>query len=394
MTSGFTDSGLDSLRRDLENATVDAAPGLAWLVARGDDVHRGTAGVSSIETGRQVQDDSLFRIASLTKPVTAVATLVAMERGVLALTDPIDRWLPELADRVVLRNQSGPLDDTVPAVRAIEVRDLLTFTAGYGYDFANIESQAQVGELARLELGVGPPAPATVPDVDEWMKRLSTVPLDHQPGEAWRYHFAAEILGVLLARALDEPFGDLLRHLVFDPLGMVDTSFHVENDRRNRLTTAYDTDPETGKRRVYDEPSGQWAAPPAFPSGGGGLVSTVDDFCAFARMLAAGGMGPEGRLISEESVHAMTTDHLVPAAVSVDDEGKLGWGFCVDVQREPGDGPRPVGSYGWAGGLGTAWMNDPTTGLIGVLFTNQALGAPDQTPVMDIFWNAAYDALA
>lgn len=392
MASRFTPEGIESVRRIMGKAVVDAVPGLVWLLSAGNEVHREAVGLATLDDDSSMREDSLFRIASLTKPVTAVATLIADENGVLGLDDPVGQWLPELAHPEVLRQQSGPLTDTVPADREITVRDLLTFTAGYGYDFANMDQQTQIGELARLGLGVGPPAPATMPDVDEWTRRLGTVPLDHQPGTAWRYHFGSEILGVLLARAHGQPLEAVLRRKVLDPLGMTDTWFSVPTDQMHRMTTAYSTN-ETGERTVYDEPDGQWARPPAFPSGGGGLVSTVDDFWAFGRMLIGGGTGPDGRLLGEASVAAMTSDQL-PAHVGIEDSGDLGWGFGVDVQRRRGDGPRSPGSYSWTGGLGTTWLNDPETGLIGILFTNQAMTGPQTMPVMDEFWRASRDALA
>lgn len=376
----------------MAKATEDAVPGLVWLLSAGEEVHCEAAGLATLEDHSPMRVDSLFRIASLTKPITAAATLIAEENGVLSVDDPVDHWLPELANREVLRHQSGPVTDTVPANRPITVRDLLTFTAGYGYDFANMDKQAQIGELARLGLGVGPPAPATMPDGDEWMRRIGSVPLDHQPGHAWRYHFGSEILGVLLARAHGEPLDAVLRRTVLDPLGMADTWFSVPAEQLPRMTTAYESD-AAGGRTVYDEPAGQWAQPPAFPSGGGGLVSTVDDFTAFARMLINGGTGPGGRLLRESSVAAMTSDQL-PADMAIDDTGDLGWGFGVDVQRRRGDGPRTSGSYSWTGGLGTVWLNDPTAELVGMVFTNQHVGSPGVLEMFDGFWRAAYDALA
>ncbi len=392
MASRFTPDGLDNVRRTMAKTVEDGVPGLVWLLSADDEVHRDAVGFATLDES-PMRVDSLFRIASLTKPITAAATLIAEESGVLSLDDPVDGWLPEVADPKVLRRQSGPLTDTVPADRAITVRDLLTFTAGYGYDFTNLDQQVQLGELDRLGLGVGPPAPATMPDVDEWMRRLGTVALDHQPGEAWRYHFGCEVLGVLLARAYREPLEPVLRRTVLDPLGMTDTRFSVPPEHLARLTTAYSADATTGKRTVYDRPSGQWARPPAFPSAGGGLVSTVADFWTFGRMLMSGGTGPGGRLLRESNVAAMTSDQL-PARVNIEGSGELGWGYGVDVQRRNGDGPRSPGSYSWTGGLGTTWLNDPTAGMIGILFTNQALGSPQAPPVMDEFWRAAYDALA
>ncbi|HEX6194677.1 MAG TPA: serine hydrolase domain-containing protein [Jiangellaceae bacterium] len=392
MASRFTPEGLDNVRRTMAKAVEDGVPGLVWLLSAGDEVHRDAVGFATLDDS-PMRVDSLFRIASLTKPITAVATLIAEENGVLSLDDPVGGWLPELADPTVLRHQNGPLTDTVPADRPITVRNLLTLTAGYGYDFTTMNQQAQISELARLGLGVGPPSPATMPDVDEWMRRLGTVPLDHQPGEAWRYHFGSEALGVLLARAYGEPLEPVLRRTVLDPLGMTDTRFSVPPAQLTRLTTAYAADATTGERTVYDGPSGQWARQPAFPSGGGGLVSTVADFWTFGRMLMSGGVGPDGPLLRESTVAAMTSDQL-PANVNIEGSGDLGWGYGVDVQRRRGDGPRSPGSYSWTGGLGTTWLNDPSIELIGVVFTNLALWSPQAPPVIDEFWRAAYGAVA
>jgi CubicO group peptidase (beta-lactamase class C family) len=392
MASRWSEEAAGAVQRAMEACVErDEAPGVAWQGISDGVAHGGVAGVLTLG-GPPMHRDAIFRIASLTKPVTAVAALSAMEDGKFALDDPVDRWLPELADRRVLRDPTGPLEDTVPAERAITVRDLLTFTSGYGYDFTALDKQTQIAEFGRLGLGLGPPAPATMPTVDEWMARLGTIPLDHQPGAAWRYHISSDILGVLLARADGRPLEEVLRRRVLDPVGMADTGFSVRPDEVGRMTTCYVIDPESGERREYDPPDGQWAAPPPFPSGGGGLVSTAADFAAFGRMLFDGGIGANGRVVSESWVAAMTSDQL-PPNLAITPDGATGWGFSVDVQRRLSDGPRSPGSYGWIGGLGTAWMNDPALDLVGILFTNQALGSPELPPVMAAFWDAVYAAL-
>ena len=379
-----------AIQAALEVHTADGTvPGLVWLASRGDDVIGGVAGVMA-KDGPPMRRDALFRVASITKPVTAAAALSAIEAGVFALDDAVERWLPELAVRRVVRHSEGPLDDTVPADRPITVRDLLTFTSGYGYDFTNFEGQAQIAELIRLELGFGPPAPARSLPIDEWMARLGTIPLDHQPGAAWRYHLSSELLGVLLARAEDEPLESVLRRRVLAPTGMVDTAFSIGRSDLDRMTTSYVVDEETGVQREYDPPNGQWAVPPPFPSGGGGLVSTADDFFAFGTMLRRGGEGAVARVLSTEAVAAMTTDQI-PDLPAISPDGATGWGFGVDVQRGEGEGRRSPGSYGWVGGLGTLWMNDPAEDLVGVLLTNQAMMSPAMTGVMTDFWDAVYD---
>jgi CubicO group peptidase (beta-lactamase class C family) len=227
------------------------------------------------------------------------------------------------------------------------------------------------------------------------MARLGTLPLLYQPGARWLYNTGSDVLGVLIARAAGQPLEDFLRTRVFDPLGMADTGFsttHVD-----RLGSCYRTDPATGERSVYDPPTGQWAVPPAFPSGGGGLISTLDDMHAFGRMLLAGGRLPDGsRLLSRATVDAMTTDHIGAdqGAAGPSPDGSQGWGFGVAVQvRRTGLGPT-VGSYGWAGGLGSSWGNDPSTNLVGVVLTTDMFASafPPPAAIQD-FWTCVHAAV-
>jgi CubicO group peptidase (beta-lactamase class C family) len=297
-------------RRMAEHVDRDTVGGVAWLASRDGDVEVGTAGALTRGGGEPVRRDSIFRIASMTKPMTAVAALLLVEECRLRIDDPIDGLLPELADRRVLVDGRGPLDgETVLAARPITVADVLTFQLGLGMDFEAPWPQPLMEAMAQLGLGAGPPEPQVPPEPDEWLRRVSTLPLLYQPGERWLYDTGADVLGVLIARASGQPLDVFLRERVFEPLGMVDTGFSTADT--DRLGTSYTTDPATGERVVYDPPDGQWASPPAFPSGGGGLVSTLDDVHAFASMLRSGGRLPDGsRLLSRASVEAMTTDQL------------------------------------------------------------------------------------
>lgn len=361
--------------------------GVAWLVARDGEVTTGTAGTRTRGRDQPVRRDSVFRIASMTKPIVAVAALILVEECRLRLDDPVDELLPELAGRRVLVDPRGPLDgDAVPADRAITVRDVLTSRLGLGMDFTAPWPQPLLEELARLELGWGPPEPQLPPPPDEWMRRLATLPLLHQPGARWLYNTSSDVLGVLVARAAGQPLDRFLRERVFDPLGMSDTGFHHRDP--DRLGSCHSIDPTTGEPAVEDPPDGQWSTPPAFPSGAGGLVSTVDDYAAFAGMLLRGGRAADGsRLLSAAAVEVMTTDHLVddqhrsgPAS-----DGSLGWGFGLGVQlRRTGLGPGP-GGYGWSGGLGSSWWNDPAERLIGVVLTTDRFddASPSRAVVRD-----------
>ncbi|MGY1945132.1 serine hydrolase domain-containing protein [Nocardia asiatica] len=218
----------------------------------------------------------------------------------------METWLPELANRRVLSRVDAELDDTVPAVRPITVRDLLTLTFGFGLVFAPSPIQA-----AMVELGVVGDGTANWPAIgqDEWLRRLGTLPLVYQPGDRWQYHVGSDVLGVLVSRVAGQPFGAFLAERLFAPLGMVDTGFHVPAAELSRLTTSYAHDPTTGELTVWDQPGGKYSRPPAFEAGGDGLVSTVDDYHAFFRML----LGKGERVLSRASVALMTMDHLTPA---------------------------------------------------------------------------------
>jgi CubicO group peptidase (beta-lactamase class C family) len=379
----------DVMAGHLERDTVGGA---AWLAARDGDVQVGFAGSLTRGGDQPVRRDSIFRIASMTKPITAVAALVLVEECRLRLDNPVDDLLPELADRRVLVDPRGPLDgDTVPANRPITVHDVLTFRLGWGMDFSAPWPQPLLEAMAALGLGWGPPEPQAPPEPDEWMRRIATLPLLYQPGERWLYNTGSDVLGVLIARAAGQPLDVFLRERVLEPLGMVDTGFATSHI--DRLGTSYVTDPQTGDKAAFDPPDGQWAKPPAFPSAAGGLVSTVDDVHAFGRMLLAGGRLPDGsRLLSAASVAAMTTDQVGGEGPSPD--GSQGWGLGVGVQiRRTGLWPG-VGGYGWSGGLGSSWANDPDAGLVGVVLTTDAFTAafPMPAAIRD-FWTCTYAAL-
>jgi CubicO group peptidase (beta-lactamase class C family) len=394
----FDRGGLQRLGEVLtRHVERDNVGGVVWLAAGEDDVDVGCAGAVTRGQEGPVRRDTIFRIASMTKPIVAVGALVLIEECRLRLDDPIDDLLPELADRRVLVDPHGHLDGaTVPAVRPITVRDVLTFRLGLGMDFAGPWPQPLLEAMGALDLGGGgPPEPQVPPEPDEWIRRLSTLPLLYQPGERWLYHTGSEVLGVLIARAAGQPLDEFMRERVFEPLGMVDTGFatsHVD-----RLCSCYATNPESGERFLYDEPNGQWAEPPAFPSGGGGLVSTVADVHAFARMLLAGGRLPDGtRLVSAASVEAMATDHIGAdrGAPGPSPDGSQGWGFGLAVQiGRTGLGPT-VGSYGWAGGLGTSWANDPEKRVVGIVLTTDAFTSAFPPPqVIQDFWTCLYAAI-
>jgi CubicO group peptidase (beta-lactamase class C family) len=334
--------------------------------------------------------NSIFRIASITKPITAAAVMMLVEDGRIALEDPVRRWLPELASPAVVRTPASPVDDVVPAVRPITVADLLTFRAGYGFpsDF----SLPAVG-LLFSELKQGPPQPQLVAAPDEWMAALSRIPLLHQPGEAWLYNTCSDITGVLIARVSGRPLPEFLAERLFGPLGMVDTGFEVPAGKLDRFTSYYRTDPAGGLELV-DAPGGQWSSLPAFPSAAGGLVSTLDDWHSFARMLLAGGHAGVRQLLSPASVRQMTTDQLTQPqrdASRLFLEGQ-GWGFGGSVDVEAIDPWNVPGRYGWVGGTGTAAHITPSTGTVSILLSQLEMAGPTAPALMRDFWRHAANA--
>jgi CubicO group peptidase (beta-lactamase class C family) len=396
-SGGLSKAGLEQMH-EVMAAHVErgSVPGLVWLFSRRGEVHVGEAGAVGADDDFPVAPDTIFRISSMTKPVTAVAAMILVEECRLRLDDPVDPWLAELADRRVLTRPTSALDDTVAAYRPITLRDLLTSRMGLGLDFTDPGPRAVIERMAELGLGVGPPSPAGVPEPDEWMRRIATVPLMYQPGERWLYHTSADVLGVLVARAAGQSLESFLAERIFDPLGMTDTGFHVPARKLNRFGPCYWTDRSTGARQLYDRSDGQWSHPPAFASGGAGLVSTINNYRAFAEMLASHGVHRGQRILSRPSVEVMTANHLTDAQLatsSPDGAGALGWGFGLGVQVRRVGPTRSVGTYGWDGGLGSQWANDPVEGIIGILMTSQAWTSPVPPPVHQDFWTCIYAAI-
>ncbi len=374
-------------------------PGLVTLVSRRGEVHVDAIGTRAIADPTPIRRDTIFRISSMTKPITAVATMILVEECQVRLDEPVDRWLPELAERTVLKRLDGPLDDTVPANRPITVRDLLTFRMGFGQMMAPPDMYPILQAANEQQIGMGPPSPSMLPAPDEWMRRLGRLPLMHQPGEQWMYNTGSDVLGVLIARASGQPLETFLRERIFEPLEMRDTAFSVPEASLDRLATSYWTDPETGELGVYDgAEGGQWSHPPAFPSGAGGLVSTIDDYVAFGQMMLNHGKHGSERILSRLSVELMTTDQLTPEqkAVSSLVPGYFdshGWGFGVSMVTRRDDVAAVPDRYGWDGGLGTSWYSDPREEMVTILMTQRSWTSPSPPDVCLDFWTSAYQAI-
>jgi CubicO group peptidase (beta-lactamase class C family) len=342
----------------------DNVPGLVALVAQGDEVHVEAIGTLAIG-GRPVERGSLFRIASTTKPITAAATLALVREGLFELDEPVDRLLPELANRRVMRRMDGPLNDTVPAVGPVTVRGLLTFTFGFGMAvemFTAPEPWPVVAAATQAGLAtIGPPQPDAFVDPDTWIAHFGELPLLAQPGEQWLYNTGSHVLSVLCARAAGMSYDEVLRTRIFEPLGMPDTGFYTEDVLR--LATAYQ--PTADGNVIWDPPDGQWSRRPAFYDGAAGLLSTVDDLLAFARMPLRGGEP----VLTADQVREMSYDHLTAPQreFGMAFLGGRGWGLGTSVVL---DGPW-AGAIGWDGGLGTSFLVHPERDLAVIVLTQR-----------------------
>ena len=392
MSRGLTKDGIDALdgalARHVERGDL---PGLVALVARGDDVHVAAIGHQAFDDAEPIGRDAIFRIASITKPIAGVAAMLLIEDGAMALDDPVERWLPELAAPRVLHSLESSVDDTVPAERAITIEDVLSFHFGFGAIMSPgpYPIQQEEEELGLKTLGPPWPPPDLTPG--QWLAGLGRLPLLDQPGTRWRYNTGASVAGVLIERVAGAPLAEVLRERVFEPLGMADTDFWVPAAKRNRFTTFYIPGDQAGELSVFDRPDGWWSSPPKMPDASSGLVSTVDDLWAFASMLAADG----GDLLSAGSVRLMTLDRMTAEEraenrIFVGDHS--GWGLMMLVPAADGSAGIP-GGYGWEGGSGTTWRTDAAVGLTGILLTQRMATSPEPAELVTDFWGAAYAAI-
>jgi CubicO group peptidase (beta-lactamase class C family) len=391
---GLSKARLERMHDVLAGHVADGdMPGLVTLVSRRGETHVDAIGKMAIG-GAPMARDTIFRITSMTKPVTAVAALILVEECKLRLDEPVDRWLPELADRKVLRAIEAPLDDTVPAKRPITLRDLLTFRSGHGMIMVFPERYPIQKAIAEAGFAPGPVFPSFAPD--ELMRRYGSLPLVYQPGERWLYSAGTEILGVLIARAAGTTFGKFLHERIFAPLGMKDTAFHVPENKLGRFATAFGSDYATGQLKVFDDPvTGKFASPPLFENGSGGLVSTADDFNTFAQMMLGGGRVGGMRILSRPAVELMTSNQITPEqklGSEIFFDGDRGWGMGLSVFTRRDNLYTGPGRFGWDGGYGTSWYSDPGENLTGILLTQRMMG-PEPPRALADFWTLAYQAI-
>lgn len=396
---GLTQSGRERLHRVLSgHVERQEVPGLVAIVSRHDDVHVEVLGTLAAGDPQPMPRDAIFRIASLTKPIVAAAAMMLVEECRLRLDASIEPWIPELANRRVLKSISSPIDHTVPANRAITVRDLLTYRMGFGSVMAPPDTYPIQKLVREYKIGGdGPPLPAQAPTTEQWLNSLASLPWLAQPGEQWLYNTSGDVLGILVARVARQPLGEFLRERLFAPLGMKDTAFHVPGDKRARLPNSYRFDAQARALRLYDRAQDSaWGAPPPIESGAGGLVGTIDDYLAFSRMMLDHGRHGDRQLLSRASIALMTSDQLTPeqrAGSSIFFGAHCSWGFGMSVDIHRDQLFRSPGRFGWDGGLGTSAYVDPVEQLIGILFSQRMMDSPEPPAVFNDFWTTAYAAM-
>lgn len=360
-------------------------------MSRGGETQVFTAGFKALTGAEPMQRDTIFRIASMTKPLTAAAVMMLIDEGKFTLDEPAERLLPELANRQVLARIDAPLAETVPANRPITIRDILNFTLGWGVQF----QPSPLLQAAQAIPGFGMPNPTAAFTNDSFMAALGVLPLMAQPGERWLYSLGSNIQGVLVARASGLSFADFLARRVTGPLDMTDTAFFVPPEKLSRLSSAYR--PIKGQLELYDAPNGRYAKPPSFAAGDSGLVSTVDDYLNFARFMLTG-QAPDGRaLLSARSLAEMKTNHLTNPQRWYGRQilgPNRGWGYGMGVQLTASPEGVPRGAYGWDGGFGTSWFNDPTRDLTVILLTQRIFDGPEPPQIHKDFQAAAMKGLA
>lgn len=358
--------------------------GITTLIARhGEVVHFESVGMARTEADAPMRHDTIVRIYSMTKPITSVAVMTLYEQGRVRLNAPVSEYIREFADlRVYDETDAGGIEPDRP----MTVRDLLTHTSGlsYGWSDAPVDKMYQEAE----------PRGGTLA---EMVCKLGAIPLMHQPGAVWEYSLATDVLGYLVQAVSGVAFDEYLRREIFEPLGMVDTAFHVPAEKLDRFAANYGWDNDAGALKVIDDPtSGKFTRAPALPSGGGGLVSTAADYLRFAQMMLNGGELDGARLLGRKTVEYMTRDHLPPElgvrfGPNADLSRGVGLGFAVARNAAASGVIGSDGAYAWGGAANTAFWIDPAEDLVGVLLTQ--FMPIDEYPLVAEFRALTYQAL-
>jgi CubicO group peptidase (beta-lactamase class C family) len=387
---GLSSSRLERINRAMQKY-VDQGQfaGVIVLVARqGQVAYLQKFGWQEIATNQPMSIDTIFRIYSMTKPITTTAIMMLCEEGKIRLADPISRYVPSFANLKVMQPRNGCDFELVPARREPTVHDLLTHTAGLSYGFdENSELDAryrkEIWEQDEKDPG---------PTLEDTVLTLAKLPLAYHPGTTFRYSMAIDVLGYIVQVAAEQPFDAFLKEKIFNPLGMVDTDFWAPPEKVKRLAVVYGPG-ESGGLKVVDPAQGsRFTRPTHRPSGGGGLVSTIGDYYRFGQMLLNQGALDGVRLLGRKTVEWMTQNHL-PDGVYSDTEKANGFGLGGGVLLRPGLSHRPgsVGKFGWGGAANTEWWIDPTEQMQCLLMTQYMPGFT--LPIVEDFAQGAYQAL-
>ena len=394
---GMSSERLGRLDQVLESFVEEGRiPGYQLLVARGGHVvHESVHGSLDLESHRVLRPDTIYRIYSMSKVITGVATMIAYERGSFLLNDPVSKYLPALADLEVMEWAEDGSTQVVPAEREITILDLLRHTSGFSYHFiappplgAHYAENSLTPGLRPLpvETSLGSPETDETATLEEMVERLGTLPLIMQPGSAWHYGINMDVLGRLIEVSSGQAFPDFLQEHVFEPLGMEDSGFFVPEDQIDRFAALYGATPEGGMRLLDPPYTSRYREPPAMPGGGGGMVATAHDYMRFALMLLGGGELDGARLLGPRTIDLMMTNHLSPVdfgprplrftAGSDYANGGLGVGFGLtgSVITEAALTGLPIsqGSFGWGGAASTFFWVDPHED-VAVVFMTQLL---------------------
>jgi CubicO group peptidase (beta-lactamase class C family) len=353
------DGNRASINEAIDAGLLSGAVTLVWQA--GEVLQVNELGHRDVEARLPMQRDTMFRIASMTKPVTVAAAMTLVDEDRLALTDPVAKWLPELSGLRVMTDLHGSLEDTVPAERPITIDDLMTHRSGFAYAFSVPGPLARAyGKLSHRQ------------DQDGWLADLAKFPLAHQPGARLTYSISTDVLGIALSRIEEKPLAQVLSERIFGPLRMPDTGFSVGPTGRQRAATMYQLG--EGGTLHHNSMGPAPIADPPLCSGGAGLWSTADDYLRFIRMLLAGGALDGVRVLSEESTRLMRTDRLTDQQRQYPFLGMPYWigrgfGLNLSVVTDPAKsrqlfGPGGKGTFTWPGAYGTWWQADPSADLI------------------------------
>lgn len=374
---GFSKARLERIDRFLQEKYVGPSrfPCAQFVLARGGEVvHQTLLGQQDPERGVPIAEDTVFRIYSMTKPVTSVALMSLVEEGLIALDDPVHRYIPDWKDLGVFSAGVNPVFATTPPERPMQVVDLLRHTSGLTYGFQNRTNVDAAYRKLKLSEAHGDD------DLEGMIGRLSRLPLEFSPGEAWNYSVSTDVVGYLVQVVAGKPLDQVLRERIFEPLKMTDTGFHVRDDQRSRFAACYEAVLGGGMKLQDDPQKSPYLAPPKLLSGGGGLIGTAADYLRFANMLLNRGELDGARILAPKTVDLMASNHLPGGAdltelsrslFSESTNAGVGFGLGFAVVFDPPQTlvPCSLGEFYWGGAASTAFWVDPLEDVTAVFMT-------------------------